>query len=99
LSTPSLHDALPICLDELSEQQEALAHRETIYRNLRELESIERVTAVKSAPVTSRLQHAFTAPSGDELRAAMLEQIAELPLTSSGIANKPFTTKIGIISD
>ena len=92
-------DVLQKRLDELSEQQQALAHRETIYRNLRELESIERITAVKSAPVTSRLQHAFMAPSGDELRAAMLEQIAELPPTSSGIANKPFTTKIGIISD
>ena len=92
-------DVLQKRLDELGQQRQARTQRESTYRNLHRLESIEQITAVKSDPVVERLQHAFTAPSGDELRAAMLEQIAELPHTSGGVANRPFNTKIGIISD
>lgn len=92
-------DVLQKRLDELEAQQETGMQREHTYRNLERLGDLERIAAVQSHPVTERLQHAFTAPSGDELRGGMLEQITELPPTSSGIANRPFTTKIGIISD
>lgn len=98
-SSPRRFDVLQKRLDELGQQQQNRSQREITYRKLHQLDSIEQITAVESTPITERLQHAFTAPSGEELRAAMLEQIAELPPTSSGIANKPFNTKIGIISD
>lgn len=92
-------DVLQKRLDELEWQQQSLASREAIYRHLEQQNALERITATRSQPVADRLQYAFTAPPGDELRASVLEQIAELPQTSSGIANKPFNTKIGIISD
>ncbi|WP_022871617.1 glycosyltransferase [Yaniella halotolerans] len=92
-------DVLQKRLDELVQQQRHRKQREISYRSLDKFDPIEQITAVKSKPVSDRLQYAFTAPAGDELRAAMLEQIAELPPTSSGIATKPFNTKIGIISD
>src|SRR5699024_5769456 len=53
----------------------------------------------KAQPLQERLQCSFTAPHGQELRAALLEQTWDLPDTSTGIANKPFNVKIGIIAD
>lgn len=98
-SSPRRFDVLQSRLDELKTQQQTITHRGDVYRNLGQLDPMEQVAAVKAHPVTDRLQYAFTTPSGDELRAAALEQITELPATSAGIANRPFTTKIGIISD
>src|SRR5699024_1488254 len=44
-------------------------------------------------------QHAAFSGPGAELREMLLAQIADLPPTSSGIANRPLQAKIGIISD
>lgn len=98
-SSPRRFDVLQNRLDELEEQQQSITQRETTYRNLGQLDPLEQIAATQSQPVTDRLQYAFTAPYGEELRAAILEQAAELPPTSNGIANRPFATKIGIISD
>ncbi|HEY4536178.1 MAG TPA: glycosyltransferase [Enteractinococcus sp.] len=98
-SSPRRFDVLQKRLDELALQQRAIAQRAVTYQNLDTLSTIEQITAVKSHPIQERLQYSLAARSGQELRAALLEQIADLPSTSGGIANKPFATKIGIISD
>jgi len=98
-SSPRRFDVLQQRLDELATQQRATAQRASTYQRLETLSPLEQITAIKSDPAVERLQYAFNAPSGDELRAALLEQTADLPPTSAGIANTPFTTKIGIISD
>src|SRR5699024_9029127 len=86
-------------LDELALKKRAVTMRTAVYQDLRSKSSLEQITAIKSQTINERLQYAFSAPSGRELRAALLEQIADLPPTSVGIANTPFNAKIGIISD
>ncbi|GAA4119651.1 glycosyltransferase family 2 protein [Enteractinococcus coprophilus] len=98
-ASPRRFDVLQKRLDELALQKRAVANRASTYQDLASQSSLEQITAVKAQPITERLQYAFSAPSGPELRAGLLEQIADLPPTSAGIANKPFTTKIGIIAD
>lgn len=98
-SSPRRFDVLQKRLDELEKQQQTIAQRKNVYQELSQLDALGQITSVASQPVSDRLQYAFTAPMGDELRAAALEKIADLPPTSAGIANKPFSTKIGIISD
>ncbi len=98
-SSPRRFDVLQNRLDELAKQQVATARRATTYQNLNHVDTLQQITAVQSEPIPERLQHAFLAPSGEVLRAQLLEQTADLPRTSAGIANKPFPTKIGIISD
>lgn len=98
-SSPRRFDVLQKRLDELEKQQQTIAQRKNVYQELSQLDALGQITSVESQPVSDRLQYAFTAPMGDELRAAALEKIADLPPTSAGIANKPFSTKIGIISD
>lgn len=98
-SSARRYDVLQQRLDELDQQHNALAQRKATYSKLDQLAPVEQITAIQSDPIGTRLQHALRAPLGDELRAAVLEQLPELPATSSGIANRPFNTKIGIISD
>jgi len=98
-SSPRRFDVLQKRLDELQKQQQMIAQRKNVYQELSQLDALGQITSVESQQVSDRLQYAFTAPMGDELRAAALEKIANLPPTSAGIANKPFSTKIGIISD
>lgn len=98
-SSPRRFDVLQQRLAELDTQRQASTKRENTYRSLNTLSAKSQITAVKAHPIPERLQYAFSASSGQELRAAALEQIRELPDTSSGIANRPFNVKIGIISD
>lgn len=98
-STPRRFDVLNQRLDELAAQQRATANRVRAYRDLADVGALEQITRVKAQPLKERLQYSFSAPNGQELRAALLEQIDDLPPTSSGIANTPFKAKIGIISD
>lgn len=92
-------DVLQKRLDELTIQQQASQRRIDTYRSLEELDEALRITAVHSEPILERLPHLLRAPSGQDLRSQILDQVADLPPTSAGIANTPFTTKIGIISD
>ncbi|OAV51203.1 glycosyltransferase family A protein [Enteractinococcus helveticum] len=98
-SSPRRFDVLQKRLDELSLQKRAVAKRAVVYQDLVSRSPLEQITAIKAQPINERLQYALSAPTGQELRAALLEQIAGLPPASAGIANKPFTTKIGIIAD
>ena len=92
-------DVLQKRLGELKSQRHRLNRRRQIYQNISNVDPIEQLAAIKAHSLQQRFQYAFFASSGAEHRAALLEQIQDLPPTSSGIANKPFTTKIGIISD
>lgn len=92
-------DVLQKRIDELTGQRHRLNRRREIYEGISETATLEQLTALKSHPVQQHLQHAAFASSGAEYRAALLEHITDLPPTSSGIANRPFTAKIGIISD
>ena len=98
-ASPRRFDVLQKRLDELALQKRAVANRAVVYQDLSARSPLEQITAVHAQPINERLQYALSAPSGQELRAALLEQIADLPPTSAGIANKPFNTKIGIIAD
>lgn len=92
-------DVIQRRIDELRSQERSDEQRARMYRSLQERSPIERITHLHSLPVRDRLQYMFTATNGSELRGELLEQRGELPGTSSGIANKPFKAKIGIISD
>lgn len=98
-SSPRRFDVLQDRLDELAKQKKATARRAATYENLDQVSALQQITAVRSEPILERYQFPFLARSGEELRAKLLEEIADLPPTSRGIANKPFRTKIGIISD
>lgn len=98
-STPRRFDVLSKRLDELAVQQRATANRARAYQDLADVGDLERITRVKAQPIKERLQYAFSAPNGQEHRAALIEQIEDLPPTSPGIANTYFKAKIGIISD
>src|SRR5690625_935572 len=98
-SSPRTYGNLQKRLDELKGQRRHRAQRREVYRAINDTDALEQLTAVKAHPLQERLQHATFAGSGAEHRAALLEQIADLPPTSAGIANRPFATKIGIISD
>src|SRR5690625_7819970 len=86
-SSPRRFDVLQQRLDELATQQRATAQRASTYQRLETLSPLEQITAIKSDPAVERLQYAFNAPSGDELRAALLEQTADLPPTKIGRAS------------
>src|SRR5699024_3217845 len=94
-SSPRRFDVLQQRLAELDTQRQASTKRGNTYRSLNTLSAKSHITAVKAHPIPERLQYAFSASSGQELRAAALEQIRELPDTSTGIANRPFNVKIG----
>lgn len=98
-SSARTFDVLQERLNELGSQRSRLKQRRQIYQGIPEADPLELLTAVKAHPLQQDLQHVFFAASGAEHRAALLEQIQDLPPTSSGIANKPFNAKIGIISD
>lgn len=86
-------------IEELSAQERGIQQRTAMYRALTDRSPIEQITHLHSLPVRDRLQHAFAAKNGAELRSTLLDKVRDLPETSAGIANKPFKTKIGIISD
>lgn len=92
-------DVIQNRIDELASQQRVIEHRAKMYEALTERSPIERLTHLHSLPVRDRLQYAFVAKDGAELRATLLDRLGDLPETSRGIANKPFNAKIGIISD
>ena len=98
-TSPRRFDVLQKRLDELTAQQSEAQQRLDIYRNLNEMDDLLRITAIHSEALSSRVGHLLQAPSGETLRSRLLEQITALPPTSTGIANKPFSAKIGIISD
>src|SRR5699024_5658918 len=82
----------------LETQRQASTKRENTYRSLDTLSDKSQIIAVNAHPIRERLQYAFSESSGQELRAAALVHILKLPDPSSGIANRPFNVKIGIIS-
>lgn len=92
-------DVIQKRIDELASQKRSTEHRAGMYRALTTRSSVEQLTHLHSLPVRDRLQHAFVAKNGAELRGSLLDKIGALPATSRGIANKPFNVKIGIISD
>lgn len=92
-------DVLQQRIEELQGQQRHLKSRRALYQAVPQLSALERTMAIKADPIQNRFQGSVFASSGSEHRAALLEQIAALPPTSSGIINKPFEVKIGIISD
>lgn len=92
-------DVIQRRIDELKLHGRGVEERSRMYRALQGRSAIEQITHLYSLPVRKRLQSAFSAPSGAELRENMLEQVDRLSPTSPGIANKAFSTKIGIISD
>lgn len=98
-SSDRTFDVLNNRIKELGKQEQGLERRRGVYEKLHELDAIERLVTVKSEPLQERLHHAFFTDHADEHRADLLELIEDLPPTSAGIANQPFTTKIGIISD
>lgn len=98
-SSARTYDVLQKRLDELKSQRYRLTGRRQIYQTLSHSDPTEQLAAIKAHSLQQRFQHAFFASSGADHRAALLEQIQDLPPTSSGIANRPFATKIGIISD
>ena len=99
MSSSRRFDVIQKRIDELETQERNIERRAKTYRALPDYTPLEQITQISSLPVRDRLQHAFTARNGAELRGALLEQASDLPETSSGIANRPFNAKIGIISD
>lgn len=98
-ASPRRFDVLQQRLDELATQQHEVQQRLDTYGSLTDMSSLLRIAAIHSEPISDRLSHLLHAPSGQELRSEILEQLSDLPPTSGGIANTPFATKIGIISD
>ena len=98
-ASPRRFDVLQKRLDELTTQQAEVQQRLATYGSLTDLSSLLRISAIHSEPISDRLSHLLHAPSGQDLRSEILEGLADLPPTSGGIANTPFATKIGIISD
>src|SRR5690625_3307289 len=97
--TSRTFDVLHDRLEELQTERALLSSRREIYQSLGEMDTLEQLSAVKAHPIERRLQYAALSDDGARYRESLLEQIVDLPPTSMGIANKPFTTKIGIISD
>src|SRR5699024_8717807 len=92
-------DVLQQRMAELEAQDSLLVERADVVRKLDSLSAVERIAALRSFSMEERFQLPNGTNYGDALREELLEQTKGLPPTSYGIANKPFTTKIGIISD